>query len=208
MKKNKLLLAILSMILLTNCGKNSSSPEFSVNDTSNLSLDPNVKVTFFQIKSEILAPNCLSCHSSAGTETNLKKWIVPGKPDSSSFFTSVENGSMPKNQRPLDTRALELIRNYISQMAPTVPTPPAPSGTNTGITYAQIKAAVLSPYRCLNCHGVGTEASLARWMNKSSPASSSFYTTIKNGSMPQGGSRVPTAAQAYVLQYIKDFAKR
>jgi len=26
--------------------------------------------------------------------------------------------------------------------------------------------------------------------------------------MPQGGSRVPTAAQAYVLQYIKDFAKR
>ena len=55
---------------------------------------------------------------------------------------------------------------------------------------------------------LGTEASLARWMNKSSPASSSFYTTIKNGSMPQGGSRVPIAAQAYVLQYIKDFAKR
>ncbi len=215
MKKNKLLLALLSMTLLTNCGKKTSSLDFKVNDSSNQNLNPDQEVTFAQIKSEILAPHCLSCHSSVGTEANLKKWITPGKPDNSSFFTTVENGSMPKNQSPLNTRSLELIRNYITQMAPVVVPPPGGTttggttgGTTTGISYEEIKSAVLTPYRCLNCHSVGTEASLAKWMNKSSPASSKFYTTIKSGSMPTSGSKVPADLQAVVLQYIKDFANR
>ena len=83
-----------------------------------------------------------------------------------------------------------------------------PGGTTAGISYEQIKSAVLTPYRCLNCHGVGSEASLAKWMNKSSPASSKFYTTIKSGSMPTSGSKVPADLQGLVLQYIKDFANR
>jgi hypothetical protein len=207
MKKYNLLFALMSMILLTHCGNKTSSLNFKVNDSSNLALTPNEKVAFSQIKSQILTPYCLSCHSSVGTEANLKKWISPGNPDSSLFFTTVENGSMPKNQKPLSTLSLELIRNYITQMAPTTVTPPT-GGATTGISYAVIKSAVLTPYRCLNCHSVGSEASLAKWMNKTSPSRSSFYTTIKNGSMPQGGSSVPTNLQAMVLQYITDFANR
>jgi hypothetical protein len=143
-----------------------------------------------------------------GTEANLKQWINPGNPDLSLFFTTVESGSMPQNQKPLGTLSLELIRNYITQMASTTVTPPTTGGTTTGISYAEIKSAVLTPYRCVNCHNVGSEASLAKWMNKSSPSSSSFYTTIRNGSMPQGGSSVPSNLQAMVLQYITDFANR
>ena len=213
MKKYNILFALMSMILLTHCGNKTSSLDFKVNDSSNLALNPNDKVAFSQIKSEILTPYCLSCHSSVGTEANLKKWITPGNPDSSLFFTTVESGSMPQNQKPLSSLSLELIRNYITQMAPATVTPPTTGGTTTGgtttgISYAEIKSAVLTPYRCVNCHSVGSEASLAKWMNKSSPSSSSFYTTIRNGSMPQGGSSVPTNLQAMVLQYITDFANR
>lgn len=213
MKKYNLLFALMSMILLTHCGKKTSSLNFKVNDSSNLALNPDEKVAFSQIKSQILTPYCLSCHSSVGTEANLKKWISPGNPDSSLFFTTVENGSMPQNQKPLSTLSLGLIRNYITQMAPTTVTPPTTGGTTTGgattgISYAVIKSAVLTPYRCVNCHSVGSEASLAKWMNKTTPSRSSFYTTIKNGSMPQGGSSVPTNLQAMVLQYITDFANR
>lgn len=253
MKKNNLLLALLSMSLLTYCGKKPSDLQFSVNDSSNQSLDPNVKIPFSQIKSEVLTPYCLSCHN-VGTEAALKAWITPGKPDSSSFFTSVENASMPKNQKPLDTRSLELIRMYITQMAPPIvvggttggsaggtttggsaggtttggsdggtttggsaggtTTGGSAGGTTTGgsvpvgISYAEIKASVLTPYRCLNCHSVGTEASLAKWINTTNPASSKFYTTMKSGSMPEGGPRAPADIQALVLQYVTDFANR
>ena len=212
MKKYNILFALMSMILLTHCGNKTSSLDFKVNDSSNLALNPNDKVAFSQIKSEILTPYCLSCHSSVGTEANLKKWITPGSPDSSLFFTTVESGSMPQNQKPLSTLSLELIRNYITQMAPTTGGTTTggttTGGTTTGISYAEIKSAVLTPYRCVNCHSVGSEASLAKWMNKTTPSRSSFYTTIRSGSMPQGGSSVPTNLQAMVLQYITDFANR
>ena len=208
MKKYNLLFALMSMILLTHCGNKTSSLDFKVNDSSNLALNPNEKVAFSQIKSQILTPYCLSCHSSVGTEANLKKWITPGNPDSSLFFTTVENGSMPQNQKPLSTLSLELIRNYITQMAPTTTGGTTGGTTTNGISYAEIKSAVLTPYRCVNCHSVGSEASLAKWMNKTTPSRSSFYTTIRSGSMPQGGSSVPTNLQAMVLQYITDFANR
>jgi hypothetical protein len=152
----------------------------------------------------------MSCHSSIGTESNLKNWITPGTPESSPFFTSIENGSMPKNQSPLDTKSLELIRIYITQMAsPIVPSPtPVPTPAPSGITYAQIKAAVLSPYRCLNCHSVGTEAQLAKWINTTTPSRSTFYTYISNGSMPPSGASPSADIEALVLQYVIDFANR
>jgi hypothetical protein len=206
-----LAIVIITTSFFTFCGKNKSNVDFKVNSPIGQTLDPNVKVTFSQIKAQVLTPHCLSCHGDVATESGLKKWISPGKPDSSPFYTSVKNASMPKNQRPLDTGSLELIGLYIEQMAPTPP--PASSGatgstSGAGITFAQIKTSVLIPYKCLNCHSVGTEAQLARWMNKSNPAQSSFYTTMKNGSMPKGGPRASTQIQALVLQYIKDFAGR
>lgn len=212
-KKQAMTLALVIIItsFFTSCGKKKSNVDFKVNSSTSQTLDPNVKVTFSQIKAQVLTPRCLSCHGDVATESGLKKWISPGKPDSSHFYTSVKNASMPKNQKPLDTGSLELIGLYIEQMAPTPP--PVASGTTgsasgAGITYAQIKTSVLTPYRCLNCHSVGTEAQLAKWMNKSNPAQSSFYTTMKNGSMPKGGPRAGAQIQAMVLQYIKDFANR
>jgi hypothetical protein len=207
MKKTNLYLTFLSILFLASCGKEKSDLNFIVYDTSSLFPATGETVTFSQIKSEILSPYCLSCHSSIGTESNLKKWITPGSPNNSSFFTSVENGSMPKNHAPLSTKYLELIRVYIQQMGPApLPTPtPVPS---TGITYAEIKSKVLTPYRCLNCHSVGTEAKLAKWINTSNPSRSLLYTEITSGSMPPSGSSPSSALENLVLQYIKDFASR
>lgn len=210
MKKQTFPIPLVLILLLVSCGKTTSDLKFSVNDTSKSFLDPSVKVTFSQIKSTILTPYCISCHSSVGTESNLKKWITPGNPQTSSFFTTVENGSMPKNHAPLDTSKLELIKLYIEQMAPapTSPVPPTPTPIVSGVTYAQIKAAVLTPYRCVNCHSVGTESQLVKWINTTSPERSSLYTYIKSGSMPPSGSEVSVDNQALVLQYLKDFAAR
>ena len=211
MKKTNLFFMLLPFLFLISCGRKQSDLSFSVNDSSSLLPATGETVSFSQIKSEILSPHCLSCHSSVGTESNLKKWITPGSPENSPFFTTVENGSMPKNQSPLNTKALELIRIYIQQMssAPTpTPTPSTPPATTSGITYAEIKSKVLTPYRCLNCHSVGTEAKLAKWINTSNPSRSLLYTEISSGSMPPSGSSPSSELEKLVLQYVKDFASR
>ncbi len=212
MKKISLLL--FSSLVLS-CGMPSKSP-LTYQESGSQSLNPDLKVTYNMIKSEILAAKCINCHSNAGTEAGLKDWITPGKPDESLFFTKVENGSMPKNGSPLSTKDLELIRLYIEQMVTSSPTPtpvptPTPTpdpGTNPGITYAEVRAKILEPYRCVSCHSVGTESRLAGWINKTNPSSSRFYTITKSGTMPENGPRVSTEDLAFILQYVKDYANR
>jgi hypothetical protein len=212
MKNTIIFNLILTSLLLASCGQKPSSLEFKVNQP--LGIDD--VVTYDRIKSEILGPHCLSCHSSVSSEKVLKGWITPGHPETSPFFTTVENGSMPKGQTPLDTYSLDLIRNYISQMSSTpsgstsggTSTGGSSGGTTTGITYAEVKSRILTPYSCTSCHSVSTEAKLAKWLNKTSPSKSSFYTTMKSGSMPQGGTDVSAADLAFALQYIKDYANR
>ncbi len=212
--KNKTSIVTISLLLLfMGCQPSASDLKFGTIDTSQSALDPNQPISFSQIKSSILTPHCLSCHSSVGTESNLKNWITPGNPQASLFFTTVENGSMPKNQAPLDTKSLEMIKMYIEQMVST-PTASIPASSNpvpttaNGISFAQIKAAVLTPYKCLNCHSFSTETQLAKWINKTNPEQSLFYTEIQSGSMPPSGSTVSTTNEELVLQYIKDFAAR
>ena len=63
-------------------------------------------------------------------------------------------------------------------------------------------------WECLNCHSVGTEAQLAKWINTSNPSRSTFYSYISNGSMPPSGSSPSAEIEALVLQYVTDFANR
>jgi mono/diheme cytochrome c family protein len=224
MKTNTTLLSLALLTLISSCGQKASPLDFQVNQP----LGADEVVTYARIKAEIIAPHCLACHSSVNTEAALKGWITPGHPETSPFFTTVENGSMPKGQTPLDTYSLDLIRNYISQMSSSTTGGTttggtttggtttggsttggsSTGGTTTGISYAEVKARILTPYSCTSCHSVSTEAKLAKWLNKTSPASSSFYTTMKSGSMPQGGTDVSATDLAFALQYIKDYAKR
>jgi mono/diheme cytochrome c family protein len=221
MKKNISSSTLLGLsLLIASCGMPSKS-ELVFDDSTSLGLNPDTVVTFNDLKSEILDAKCVSCHSNASTETGLQQWIVPGNPQASSFFIRTENGSMPKNGPLLSTRELELISTYITQLAqaptpdadpspepdPTpAPTPP-PTG-NPGVSFAEIKTNILQPYRCTSCHSVNTEAALSKWLNKTSPASSRFYTITKSGVMPENGPRVTDKDMELILQYVKDYAAR
>ena len=114
---------------------------------------------------------------------------------------------MPKGKPALSGAELELVYDYIASLdsAP-VPTPKPSPTSSGGISYSQVKSKILTPYGCTNCHSVGTEAKLARWINVSSPSGSSFYTMVKNGSMPKGRSHVSAADQAFILQYLQDYS--
>lgn len=204
---------LLSLVVLSSCGPKTSSVQYD--DGKSLGLNAE-EVTYSQIKSQILQPHCLSCHSSAATETGLKKWIVTGDPDHSIFFTEVENGNMPQNASPLSTKDLQMIRMYIENMktSSTTPTPtptptpsPTPTPTTPRISYTEVKTRILTPYGCTSCHSVGTEAKLAsKWINTTSPEKSSFYTSVKSGYMPQGGRDVTAEDQAFILKYVQEYS--
>lgn len=205
----KLSAALLSLLFLYSCGPKTSS--VSVSDFSS-GLGQS-EVSFATLKSSVLTPKCLSCHSEVKTESGISAWVTPGSPEQSRLYTEVKSGSMPKGSTQLSGAELEMVYNYIYGLtSPTDPTPPpipTPTPTpapSTGITYAQVRARILTPYRCTSCHSVGSETALARWISVSSPSSSKFYTSVKNGSMPQGGSDLSADDKAYVLQYVKDYA--
>lgn len=71
------------------------------------------KVTFEQVKNEILTPSCLGCHRSMNTEENLMKWININDPQNSRLYLSVKEQRMPKNAPPLTEAKLKLISDYL-----------------------------------------------------------------------------------------------
>ena len=191
---------IVLLFMLVSCGKKSALI-FKTNDAIT-PLPLGQSATFENIKSTILNPHCLKCHANVTTAAELSKWIVPGNPEASVFFKEVEDGSMPMNAAPLPTGDLELIRSYIQSLVAT----PTPTPSPTPVTFAEIKQQVLTPYSCLNCHGVGTEAKIAKWINITTPAKSLLYTRVHDGSMPRGGGQVPAAQQVLLLNYVQDYA--
>jgi mono/diheme cytochrome c family protein len=209
--KNTIILCLL-IFFINSCGKKESDLTFSENKLSN-KLPAEQDVNFNLVKSEILTPHCLRCHNDVGTEEGLGQWVTPGKPESSSFFLRVEDGSMPQGEAPLSTAQLEIIKNYIEQMVltptptPTPQPPPTPTPTPDTVSFSELKTQILVPYGCTSCHSLGTESKLLKWMNLTNPTSSSLYTSVKNGSMPIGGQDLNSEDKAIVLKYIQDFAR-
>jgi hypothetical protein len=167
------------------------------------------EVTYSQLKDAVLDPHCVRCHSDINTPEGLGKWVKDGDPDNSPLFTSIQNGDMPKGKAPLSTLDLEITRNYIIQLAPSSGTNPAPTPTlppSNVVTFAEIKTLILEPYRCLNCHSLGTESKITKWINTATPNKSLLYTAIRSGSMPVGNPKVPSDKQEKLLQYLEDFS--
>ena len=71
-------------------------------------------ISNYQVRTKILEPKCLQCHSKTLNDTErFSKWIVPGKPEESRLYLSVKSGKMPKNGTPLTATELSVIENYI-----------------------------------------------------------------------------------------------
>lgn len=205
---NKIFILICFSFILSGCGKKVSPLTFT--DQTSQPQNSEQQVGFSLIKSQILSPNCIKCHSDVSSENGLQKWITKGDPENSAFYLTIKDGSMPKNAAPLSTADLELIRNYIQQMtvtgAPVVEPPVVvPTEPTSTVSFNQLKSEVLSPYRCLNCHSVSTENGIKKWINISRPERSLLYTSVKNGNMPIGNPKVPSDKHDLILRYIENF---
>src|SRR3954470_22881908 len=94
----------------------------------------------------LLQKNCLSCHGSGKVNLSSRQAMIdskvlnPGKPDRSSLYTSVANGTMPPSG-PLTEADLKLLRAWIdygAQWAERGAITPPPDTTNKNLKPADV----------------------------------------------------------------------
>lgn len=137
---------------------------------------------------------CIGCHDDMDAEERLLNYITPGEPEKSPLFLLTEDGSMPMGGDPLPTDELEIIKDYIINLRP---------AADAVVTFTQLKAEILQPFNCLQCHKkMDTEESLAKWIDKSKPENSKLYLRVKDRSMPKNGRPLNTDEIDKVLNYI------
>jgi mono/diheme cytochrome c family protein len=156
---------------------------------------PSARVSYETVHSYVLGPQCVACHVDFSSEAGLRKYLVPGDPESSTLYRSIANGSMPPGGPPLSAGAVHLVEAYISQaQAAPAPTPKA--------DYVAVRSRILEP-RCLTCHSdMATEDGFALYLEPGDPEGSAVVQSIENGRMPPGGGQIPAADLATLRTYI------
>lgn len=135
MKKETLLLTLLLAGCKVNIGTNESEQFKVIPITGN--------VNFTALKSYIMDPSCIRCHSWAGNESSVQQRISPGDPENSVLYQKIKDGSMPPSGA-LSTRQLELVARYI-KAAKSIPT------IEINSTFKSVNFHLIEK-SCLSCH--------------------------------------------------------
>ena len=77
--------------------------------------DPNA--TFTYIEKNILGISCSRCHGF-NTYNSVMSIVSAGSPNSSSLYTEVSSGNMPKNSSPMTSSQIKIIYDWIAAGAP------------------------------------------------------------------------------------------
>ncbi len=95
--------------------------------------------------------------------------------------------------------------DLIFQEAPTI----EPGSPDEIITYADIRANILEPFGCINCHSrwANNEEGLLSRVTPGEPFSSPFYLRMEDGSMPLGGPSVDRSRLEYVERFIRQLGE-
>lgn len=110
---------ILLLLLICSCVAEKGPLTYSLSGERVLPVTERPEVvTLEYVQEKILTPQCIQCHAWVSDPAQLSRRITPGAPESSRLFRVMENGRMPpKPAAPIDTAQLELVREYITQLA-------------------------------------------------------------------------------------------
>lgn len=161
------------------------------------------QVSFATVMSEVIAPKCLECHSSAGGNrggVNLETYAAV-KAEVTAIRATIANDSMPLNRAPLTANQKALLNKWIDAGAPeTVAATPPPSDggapvepapepeppAGPALDWLTVRTLVIEP-KCLNCHSAPTNrggVNLETYQNVLSNIND-VDATIRDGSMPR-----------------------
>lgn len=105
-------------LFLSACGNNASNPT--------LQSTP-IEANYASIQSQILIPRCLTCHTGTNsvskvdlsTYANLlmNDIVVPGNPQQSKLYLSINSGTMPQGSTKLPNNQIQAVYDWIQEGA-------------------------------------------------------------------------------------------
>ncbi|MGK5094999.1 hypothetical protein WDW89_23690 [Deltaproteobacteria bacterium TL4] len=99
------------LLLLSGCAETGTdeAAEFQI-------VDANTPVSFDIMYDSFLELRCVRCHSWSN-EADIQRYIVPGNPDYSDFYSEVSSEKMPPGGPKLTEYQQGLLRRYIEGLA-------------------------------------------------------------------------------------------
>ena len=100
---------------------NSAGASTNSANTSVTTLSAGDKTTFNYVYTNIIQPNCVSCHGNAGGVTlssynNVRNYVTAGNAAGSTLYTAITQRNMPPGS-PLSTDQITSLRNWINNGA-------------------------------------------------------------------------------------------
>ncbi len=103
------------LLILSGCGTTGTDEAASYGTTPG---GVPTSVDFATLSAQVLTPNCIQCHSGFATESVVLLYVEAGSPTTSTLYTIVASGEMPKNGPRLSSQKIALIENYINGLSP------------------------------------------------------------------------------------------
>lgn len=173
------------------------------------------KVSFEQINKAVLTPfKCIRCHGDwATSEAGLRTKLVAGDPAISKLFKRVQDETMPMGGNGIGTENVDLIERYILDLAPISEPEPEVEVEDevqevAKVTFEQINKAVLTPFKCIRCHGdwATSEAGLKTKLVAGDPSISKLFNRVQDETMPLGGNGIGVENIDLIERYILELA--
>lgn len=163
----------------------------------------------FAVFQKNVLPKCVGCHRDWTSEEIVNRFTRENLPDESRLYTTMKNGTMPKNSPPVSSELLEITRSYIQNIQYTRPVEEALPDDGLPVSFDVVNEKVFK-ISCLPCHSSGplkdAEAlARSRWINKEELEESRLLRSVVAGRMPKERNYLTPNQIELVRRYLRNF---
>lgn len=163
----------------------------------------------FAVLQKNVLPKCIGCHKGWTSEEVVNLFTRENRPDESRLYTTMKNGSMPKNSPPVSSELLEITRSYVQNIQYKRPVEEPLPDDGLPVSFDVVNAKVFK-VSCLPCHGqrsLKDAEALAnsKWINKENLEQSALLTSVVSGKMPKERNLLTANQIELVKRYLRNF---
>ncbi|MES2526753.1 MAG: hypothetical protein V4598_06685 [Bdellovibrionota bacterium] len=163
----------------------------------------------FEVLKERVLPKCLGCHKDWTSEEVVNRFTKESNPEQSRLYTTILDGTMPKNSPSLSPILKEITRNYIQNIVYNPPVEePLPDDLKVDFNMLNEKVFKISCLPCHSARALKDEASLQRWVNKADPEQSKLLLSVTSGKMPKQRNLLTPNQVEMIRRYVKSFGPK
>lgn len=199
--------SLIFLATLASCGiGDSKGPlSFSVKVTEAVRSED---VDFAVLKKNVL-PKCIGCHRDWTSEEIVNRFTRENLPEESRLYTTMRDGSMPKNSPAVSSEILEIARSYVQNIQYKRPVEEPLPDDGLPVSFDVVNEKVFK-VSCLPCHARGSlkdAGALAnsKWIDKVNPDQSRLLLSVVSGKMPKERNYLTPNQIELIKRYLRNF---